>query len=242
MPPDTVSSPYRLGRATTRLVVGTSWIALAALSVVATAVSRPRWWTWIAPEASLAREVNTVLLLATAGSALVLARRGTVHSPTGARRRLEVLALTFIGLAADERLALHERLRDRVLAPRGVRLPFIPWGEAGDIVLVVVAIVGLAALPYLMGLFRHRRVGRRWFLLACGLSAVAVALDTLPIETYRLQWEIRFQSGEELLELMAATAFLSAVVQLFAAPDREAAPGDSATSAADELVASGGAF
>jgi hypothetical protein len=222
--------------------VVTLWVALAALSVAATVISRPRWWTWIAPEASLAREINTALLLATAGLAYVLARRGMVDSPPGARRRLQVLALAFIGLAADERLALHERIRDRVLAPEGVRLPFVPWGETGDIVLVVVAIIGLAVLPYLVGLFRNRPMGRRWFLLACALSAVAVSLDTLPIETYRLQWEIRFQSGEELLELMAATAFVSAVVQLFEAQasSGEADRTDATTPVSDELVASSG--
>lgn len=241
MPPESGGNPYPLDRHTSRRVVVTLWIALAGLSVAATVISRPRWWTWIAPEASLAREVNTLLLVATSGSALALARLGIGNRLIGARRRLEVLALAFIVLAADERLALHERLRDRVLAPEGVRLPFVPWGEPGDIVLVVVAIVGLALLPYLVGLFRHRQAGRRWFLLACGLSAIAVALDTLPIETYQLRWEIRFQSGEELLELMAATAFLSAVIQLFQAPDHDAERSrHDMSSATDGLVASGG--
>ncbi len=242
MRPETGRAPVSWNQATTTRLVVTLWVALAALSVAATVISRPRWWTWIAPEASLAREVNTVLLLATAGLAYALARRGMNDSPPGARRRLQVLALAFVGLAADERLALHERIRDRVLAPEGVRLPFVPWGETGDIVLVVVAIVGLAMLPYLVGLFRNRPIGRRWFLVACGLSAVAVSLDTLPIETYRLQWEIRLQSGEELLELMAATAFVSAVIQLFGAraPGGGVDHGDAANPVSDELVASSG--
>ncbi len=183
------------------------WAGLVITAGAATWLSRPRWWTWIAPEASLAREINTGLLLATSGIAAWLWWRRSAD-----RRIMALLALGFFALAFDERLAIHERLRDRVLAPRNVKLPFIPWGEPGDIVLVVVAMVGLAVLGSVLRAMDDEPVARRWFVAGVVLAVVAVGLDTLPIETYQLSNEIYFQSGEEAIELVAAGCFCSAAL------------------------------
>lgn len=183
------------------------WISLVVVSAVATWTARPEWWTWIAPEASLAREINTAMLLFTSGLAVLLTWR---HSTD--RLVFSLLAVGFLGLAIDERVAIHERLRDRVLAPRGVRLPFVPWGEPGDIVLVVVALAGLAVLRFVLRAIADDGVALRWFVAGVVLAVLAVGLDTLPIETYRLDTEIWLQSGEETIELAAAACFLSAMV------------------------------
>lgn len=189
------------------VLIGFLWPALVLVSVVATWLARPDWWTWIAPEASLARDINTAMLLATSGLAAVLWWR---HSTD--RVVFGLLAVGFLGLAIDERLAIHERLRDRVLAPRGVTLPFIPWGEPGDIVLVVVAIAGLAVLRFVLRSIAGDGRALPWFVAGVALAVTAVALDTLPIETYQLRNEIYFQSGEEAIELAAAACFLSAML------------------------------
>ena len=185
------------------------WLGLVVVSVLATWAAQPEWWTWIAPEASLAREINTALLLATSALAGLLWWRSRAD-----RTVMALLALGFFALAVDERVAIHERLRDRVLAPRDVTLPFIPWGEPGDIVLVVVAIIGLLGLRLVLPVFAADPRARMWFLAGVLLAVVAVALDTLPIESYELRYEIYFQSGEEAIELAAATCFLSAMLCL----------------------------
>ena len=191
------------------------WVGLVTVSVAATMLSRPEWWTWIAPEASLAREINTAMLLATAAvAAWIWWRRGGLSDQTWSDWPLLFLTIGFVGLAADERVAIHERLRDRVLAPRGVSLPFVPWGEPGDVVLVVVAIVGLALLGPVLRVVADDPVALRWFVAGVILAVVAVALDTLPIESYQLRNEIRFQSGEEAVELAGAACFLSAMLHL----------------------------
>lgn len=185
------------------------WLALVVVSGVATWLTRPDWWTWIAPEASLAREINTALLLATSTLAGLAWWRRLAD-----RRILVLLAVGFFGLAVDERVAIHERLRDRVLAPRGINLPFIPWGEPGDIVLVVVAIVGLVGLRSVLRVMAVDRRAHTWFVAGVVLAVIAVALDTLPIESYQLRNEIYLQSGEEAIELAAATCFLSSLLCL----------------------------
>lgn len=185
------------------------WVSLVTVSGIATWAAQPEWWTWIAPEASLAREINTAMLLATSGLAAALWwRRSTDRAVFG------LLAAGFLGLAIDERVAIHERLRDRVLAPRGVKLPFVPWGEPGDIVLVVVAMIGLVMLRFVFRAIAADDHGLRWFVAGVGLAVTAVALDTLPIETYALRTEIYLQSGEEAIELAAAACFLSAMLNV----------------------------
>ena len=185
------------------------FVALVGVAAVATLMAQPRWWTWIAPEASLARELNTAMLLATSAIAAMLWRRHEGGRPTWA-----LLAVGFFGLAVDERVAVHERLRDRVLAPRGVNLPFVPWAEPGDVVLVVVAIAGLVALRWVVRTIAVDPRASRWFLAGVVLAVIAVGLDTLPIESYQLSNEIYFQSGEEAIELIAAGCFLSAMLCL----------------------------
>ncbi len=202
------------------------WLGLVVISTVATWLAWPEWWTWIAPEASLAREINTGMLLATSALASLAWWRGRHGRERSSDRRrpgdrhiMALLAFGFLVLAADERVAIHERLRDRVLAPRNVTLPFIPWGEPGDIVLVVVAIAGLLVLPSVLRVVGADAGAQRWFVAGVILAVTSVALDTLPIETYQLRNEIYFQSGEEAIELAAAACFLSALLRLVDEPD-----------------------
>ena len=190
-----------------------AWLVVAAYLVVAVAWKWPSWWSWIAPEAAPSRELSTLLLLGCAVVALVRARSSFTA-------RWLCLSAGFVVLAADERVAIHERLRDRLLAPNGIDLPFVPWAQPGDIVLVVVALVGLATIPWLYAVFRDRPEARAWFVLAVVLALIAVGLDTLPIETYSTTAERLFQTGEEIIELAAATSFLSAVLGAY--PERQA--------------------
>ncbi len=183
------------------------WLALVVVSITATWRAHPEWWTWIAPEASLAREINTAMLLATSALAGLLWWRRSAG-----RRVFGLLAVGFFLLAVDERVAVHERLRDRVLAPRNISLPFVPWGEPGDIVLVLVAIAGLLVLRTVLRAIADDGRAQSWFGVGAALAVVAVALDTLPIETYQLHNEIYFQSGEEAIELAGAACFLSALL------------------------------
>lgn len=187
-----------------------AWLTVAVYLIVAVAWKWPSWWTWIAPEAAPSRELSTMLLLGCAAVALIRARSVFGARPSFGARWL-CLAAGFVVLAADERVAIHERLRDRLLAPNGIDLPFVPWAQPGDIVLVVVALVGLAMAPWLYTVFRGAEA-RAWFVSAIVLAATAVGLDTLPIESYSIAAERLLQTGEEITELAAATSFLSAVL------------------------------
>jgi len=136
---------------------------------------------------------------------------------TGVRRRdpvvaWGVLALGFAGLAFDERFSVHERIRDHILAPRGVRIPFLPWVAPGDFLLMLVAVAGLLVLPLVWRCFRGDRLAIA--LLGAGvlLALVAVGLDSIDPSSWTVGQERVQQSLEEVVELGSGLAFLGASV------------------------------
>ncbi len=181
------------------------WLIIFSFLVIAVVARWPNWWEWITPEAAPARELSTALLLGVAGLSVYQLRHDS-------NWRWLLLGSGFLALAADERLALHESLADRVLAPRDVSLPFIPWGRPGDIVLVVVALAGLMLIPLIVPLFRGRPAFRRWFFIGVGLSSAAVAMDTLPTDSYSMTVAVWLQATEEIVELLGAGAFAHALL------------------------------
>jgi len=193
---------------------------LAGLGVVAVlvplllaAAQWPRYWTWIASEQTPMTWLQSVVLVLASAAALLLAvllrLRGDA-APT--RRPWQVLAVGFAALAVDERFALHERLRDAVLAPRGIRVPFLPWVAPGDFLVMVIAVTGLAVLPLVLRGLNGDRTARVLFLLGVGLAAVAVGMDSIDPATWSLEAERAQQSLEEVVELAAGLCLLGAVL------------------------------
>jgi hypothetical protein len=187
--------------------------ALIAVSVLApaalAAAQWPRWWTWIAPEqAPMTWLQSVVLVLAAAGSSLV------AHVARLAAGRPVVwwlMSAGFAGLAVDERFALHERVRDGVLAPRGVRLPFLPWVAPGDFLVLLIGVAGLALLPFVWRAIAADRGARRALLLGVVLAVLAVATDSIDPSTWTTQAERVQQTAEEVVELGSGLALLAAV-------------------------------
>jgi hypothetical protein len=181
------------------------------------AARAPRWWLWIASESTPMTWLQSVVLLGCAASALLHAAlidlRGplpTVPSSPGRQRAVWFLVSAGFGaLALDERFALHERLRDRVLAPHDVRLPFADWMAPGDFVLLAVLLVGLLTLPGLYRQLRSDRPALVLFALGLALTVTALLADSydpnrMPQAAERLE-----QTLEECVELAAALSFLT---------------------------------
>lgn len=170
----------------------------------------PSWWSWIAPEQTPMTWLQSVtLVLAAAGSMLV----GYILRLSGAGdlTAWKVLAAGCAALAFDERFAIHERVRDGVLAPRGVAIPFLPWVAPGDFLLLAVGLVGLALLPMVWRAMRTDRGASHALLLAVGLAVVAVGMDSVDPSTWTIQAERVEQTAEEAIEFASGLAFLAAV-------------------------------
>ncbi|WP_157087121.1 hypothetical protein [Piscicoccus intestinalis] len=184
------------------------WVVSTALLLVA---GRDSWWRYIALEQSPMTWLQSVVLVLTAAASLqvaVLVRR--LQLPIGASWAL--LSFGFAALAFDERFAIHERVRDRILAPSGVRIPFLPWVGPGDFLMILLAVAGLAVLPLLWRGYRGDAWARTALLVGIGLALVAVAMDSIDPESMALTLERVEQTAEEVVEFGSALAFLASVV------------------------------
>lgn len=193
-----------------RLVLG-GVPAVAGAFVCLLAVAKwPRYWEWIAPEQSPMTWLESVLLVLCAVIALLLAASRYLRTEPGAKLWL-VPAAGFGYLALDERFALHERVRDGYLAPRGVAPSFLPWVAPGDFILLVYGVVGLALLPFVLRVFRGDRRCLALLIAGVVLAALAVAGDSLNVHTMPRAMEIREQTAEEVVELAGSVCFLLAL-------------------------------
>jgi hypothetical protein len=202
----------QLRRARRRTALGL--LAAGVLAPTALAAARwPSYWLWIASEQTPMTWLQSVVLVLSAAAALTAATVLGLLSASR-RERLPWLVLTagFLALAFDERFAIHERVRDNVLAPRGVRVPFLPWVAPGDFLVMTVALAGLMLLPLLLRALAPDRTARVLFLVGAGLACVAVGVDSIDPATWSIEAERLQQSLEEVVELAAGLCLLGAVV------------------------------
>lgn len=195
---------------------GRGWL-VAALAGVWTAASLglvaarwPRFWEYLAAEQTPMTWLQSVVLVLAGACALLLALLAR-RRPAGRPGVWWVLAAGFTGLALDERFAVHERVRDGFLAPRDVRVPFLPWVAAGDFLVLLVAVGGLALLPTVWRAVRDDRWARAALATGVALAVVAVGMDSIDPATWSVAAERVQQSAEEVVELGSGLALLGAV-------------------------------
>lgn len=189
------------------LTLVTVWlIAPAALA----AARWPQWWSWIAPEQTPMTWLQSVaLVLAAALSLLVGYTLGHVgERPAGP---WWLLSAGFAALAVDERFAVHERIRDSVLAPRGIAVPFLPWVAPGDFLLLAVGVAGLALLPFVWRAFSLEPAARGPLIIGVLLASMAVAMDSIDPSTWTTDAERLEQTLEEVIEFGSGLALLASV-------------------------------
>jgi hypothetical protein len=192
-----------------RYILLVLWVATAGFIGLMIAASWPDYWRYVASETAPLAWLESVLLLLTAFVAGLMAF--TENASGGSRKTglsWAVMAAAFVWLSLDERFALHERLRDRFLKPTGLRL--LPWMEAGDWIIPLYAVCGLAAVWSIWRLLGRNRTARRFFAAALLLAFWAVAMDTINIRELDKDTERLLQSVEEVLETIAMASFLSA--------------------------------
>jgi len=213
----TTSDLLRRWRVGAVLAAATVGVAVPAALAAARA---PRWWLWIASESTPMTWLQSVVLLGCASLALLHAAlidlQGPVPSVAAAPGRQRglwfLIAAGFGELALDERFAMHERLRDRVLAPRNIRVPFADWMAPGDFILLAVLLVGLFALPALYRQLRADRTGVVLFGLGLLFTVTALLADSFDPAQMSLAVERLEQTLEECVELCAGLSYLTALL------------------------------
>lgn len=186
---------------------------MAVLAPAALAAAQyPRYWEWIALELTPMTWLQTVLLVLAGAASALIAVIGAVRAwPRAPRLAHWALALGFGYLAIDDRFAIHERIRDRILAPRDISIPGLGFLAPGDFQVLLMGIAGLVALPFVLRALRRDRLALWLFVLGVLCSVTAIGMDaidpaTMPVDIERLE-----QTLEECVELLAAAFFAAAL-------------------------------
>jgi hypothetical protein len=170
----------------------------------------PLWWAWIASEQTPMTWLQSVtLVLAGAAALLTGAVLAVAGVPARGRWVWWALGGGLGGLALDERFALHERVRDGYLAPRGISAPLLSWVAPGDFVVMGVAVAGLLLLPFVWAAVAPDGAARRALVVGVLLGVVAVALDSVDPALWTPAQERLQQTCEEVVELASGLALLA---------------------------------
>jgi hypothetical protein len=166
----------------------------------------PEYWKWINFEDTPMTSLEVAVMYTTALTAFIGGCFVWLRDEAG-HRDWWLLAGAFFYFALDDRFAIHERIRDNLLAPRGIRVPFLPWIGPGDFILLVYALVGLALLPRLLRITLRNKPSMYRFAAAAAVAFIAVLLDTIDLNRLPVKWQRLEQTVEEILELIAQVLF-----------------------------------
>jgi uncharacterized protein with PQ loop repeat len=183
-------------------------IIFPALSVVIfVAAQWPQYWKWIATEDTPMTTLQVAVMYTIALVCWSIA--GLNHLRFNAARSIRwlVLGSSFFWFALDDRFAIHERIRDSFLAPKGVVIPFLPIAP-GDFILPFYMAVGLLTLKWLLPIFQENKTIRNRFLAGIAVSALVITVDAYDIHRLDMNAERLEQTVEEVGELIAQTLFL----------------------------------
>lgn len=171
----------------------------------------PEWWKWMVAEQAPIGWLEFTLLY-TCG---LLAGGSTLFAFISRKEKGEVifwaiLSLGFLYLSLDERFAVHERLRDKILAPMQLKLPLISWTAAGDFILLIFLFCGLCLLPRFLRLFRQRKAAYYCFIVGVVISASAILIDSIDVHSLSLMAQRGEQCVEEIIETAGMLCFFYA--------------------------------
>ena len=175
----------------------------------------PKWWELTIPELSPLSWMQTLLLFLIAITGFLCAMLCYLESNTDELRWWSFFGTGFILLIMDDRFAIHERLRDSILAPRHIKIPIFFWTEYGDFILLIYLIIGLYFGCKMLRIFRQRKSAVILFLAATAVSITAVLLDSFSYAGDSLAVQRIEQFVEELLEIGGMLCFFGAVFLMF---------------------------
>lgn len=185
-------------------------IALPLLLVIAFIAGRwPEYWKWIASEDTPMTSLEVTVMYTTALVCWTGAAQCYLHSDLMRSKKWGALGFGFLWLAMDDRFAIHERIRDHILIPHNISIPFLPIGP-GDFILLIYAMAGLVLLPWFLAIFKVHRPAKFRLISGVIVAGFAVLLDAYDWHQTSLEAQRFEQTIEEIFELIAQILFLQA--------------------------------
>jgi len=175
----------------------------------------PEWWKWIIFERTPMTWMESVILYTCAIAALGCASLTWLKNEPKQSKLWVVLGMAFFYLSLDERFAIHERIRDNMLAPNEVQLPIFFWTDYGDFILLIFLVIGFIVLPFMLALFKQRKAAFYCFISALFFSTIAVIMDSIEVKMMTMEIQRMAQFIEEILETVGMLLFLSTFFLMF---------------------------
>lgn len=198
-----------------RLII-TFNIVFSVLFISLLIVSKwPNWWEGIIFERSPMTWFESMLLFSSFLTCIGCLLFSILEEQSNKIKLWIMLVLGFGYLTLDERFAIHERIRDSFLSPKGIKLPVFFWTAAGDFILLIFLVVGLLLLTRILKLFKHRKSAYICFIIGICISATAILMDSVNFHEMSIQVLRIEQFVEELLETTGMLFFLNSLFLIF---------------------------
>lgn len=195
------------------IVLGVGFSVLFVLFLVVAQL--PSWWKWIIFERTPMTWFESLLLYTCALISFGCTTFSFLERENKRTTLWALLGFAFFYLMLDERFAIHERIRDNILAPHNIKLPIFFWTSAGDFILLLYLVAGILLLPKFLALFKVRKSAYRLFIIGLCVSIVAVLMDSFNVKKMSIEFQRLEQFIEEILETAGMLFFLNALFLVF---------------------------
>ena len=126
-----------------------------------------------------------------------------------------LFCIGFLYLTADEKFAIHEKIREMILKPREIQISWLFWVEKGDYVLLALMLLGIAILPLVLREMQSNKKAFVYFISAVGFSIVAVVIDSINLKIFTPSFQKLLQYIEVLFETGGMLFFLNSFMVKF---------------------------
>ena len=214
-------------RALAVVLVVVNIVLPVCLYVYAVVDDQPYWRPFRADGTAVSWLSSLQLLLIAVMARLIYVSNARIPPQDAFSRRHNWLwlaaAWAFVVFAFDERLDLHEGIRDNFLRPSGL-FTDVSWLVSGDVVLYFFWALAVAVSPWLLRDMTRRRGTTALFTSAILLAFVVIVIDSLKGQVMRNLpywrfWDYVFEElGELWVQLLLLFLFLRELTARLAAP------------------------
>lgn len=195
-------------------------IAIFSLSIIFVSIlviaQWPMWWKWIIFEQTPMTWFESLLLYTCSIIAFECACIVFLTDTTKRQTLVwSLLGSAFLYLSMDERFAIHERIRDKILAPHDITIPLFFWVSPGDYLLLLMLILGLVVLPLVLKLFQVNKIAKHLFLTGIFITSLSVIIDSFDVKNMSIEFQRLEQFIEEMIETLGMLFFLNSFFLMF---------------------------
>lgn len=199
------------------ITIATSAVIVFIIGI--TLAQWPNWWKWVIFEQTPMTWLEGTILFTTCIFAFMCSTVSVLNNKDRKAKLWFLLGLAFLAFTLDERFAIHERIRDKLLTPHHLNPSIYNIVSVGDSILVAIMIVGLFMLPKVLKILTEKKKAKIYFITSVIVSSIAILMDAINYKMMSLHFQRLEQYIEELFEtagmLLFCFSFFSMLLYYF---------------------------